>query len=144
MTRLDARTWLLCGVFVLPGVGGCGAQGPARHEITGRITYKGQPVDEGFINFEPQDGQPSRDGAMILAGDYRIPKEKGLFPGKYRVVIIIGDGLSGEGSASPDAPPRPRGGTPGKERAPPEFNRQSKLVREVTADGPNQFDFDIP
>jgi hypothetical protein len=132
-------------VVVLAAVSGCGGtSGPVRHEITGRVTYKGEPVEEGIISFEPMDGQGSKDGATIINGDYRIPKDKGLFVGKYRVSIIIGDGSVGAGNASPDAPQRKRVANPGKERAPPGFNRDSKLVAEVKSGGPNKFDFAIP
>src|SRR5262245_46646446 len=132
-------------VLILAAVSGCGGtSGPARHEITGRVTFKGDPVEEGIISFEPMDGQGSKDGATIVNGDYRIPKDKGLFTGKYRVSIIIGDGSVGAGNASPDAPPRRRVANPGKERAPPEFNKESTQVKEVTAAGPNKFDFAIP
>jgi hypothetical protein len=142
--KLNPYAWFVGGALVLPLAAGCGARGPVRHEVAGKVTYKGAPVEEGIISFEPEDGQGSKDGATILNGAYRIPPDKGLFPGRYRVSIVIGDGTSGAGNASPDAPPRPRGATPGKERAPPEFNKHSKLVREVTDGGPNKFDFDIP
>lgn len=140
------NTYRKCGwVLVLAVAGGCGGtSGPVRHEITGRVTYKGEPVEEGIISFEPMDGQGSKDGATIINGDYRIPKDKGLFTGKYRVSIIIGDGSSGVGNASPDAPQRRRVANPGKERAPPEWNRDSKQVADVKAAGPNKFDFAIP
>jgi len=140
------NTFRTCAcVVVLAAVGGCGGvSGPVRHEITGRVTYKGEPVEEGIISFEPMDGQGSKDGATIINGDYRIPKDKGLFIGKYRVSIIIGDGSIGAGNASPDAPAKRRVANPGKERAPPEFNKDSKQVKEVTAAGPNKFDFAIP
>src|SRR5262245_16064008 len=138
------RAWILCGVLALPFAAGCGNGGPVRHEVSGKVTYKGEPVPEGISAFEPEDGQGSKEGATILDGQYRIPKDKGLFAGHYRVSIVIGNGTSGAGDASPDAPAGWRRGIPGKERAPPEFNRQSKLIREVTAGGPNGFDFDSP
>src|SRR5438270_10062031 len=106
MNRFRCFAWLLCGVLVLPLAGGCGSKGPVRHEITGKVTYKGQPVEEGIISFEPLDGQGSKDGDTILNGNYRIPKDKGLFVGKYKVTIVIGDGSAGTGNASPDAAPR--------------------------------------
>src|SRR5438046_2657048 len=117
---------LLVGVLLLGWVNGCGGSGPERHEITGTVTYKGQPVDDGIIEFEPLEGQGSKDGSSINNGQYRIPQLKGLFVGKYRVNIYIGDGTSGAGNASPDAPARAPGTKRGGERAPPEFNRKSK------------------
>jgi hypothetical protein len=103
-------------------------------------------VDDGVIDFEPQDGQGTKDGAQIQKdGTYRIPRDKGLAPGKYKVSIYIGDGYDTSGEAGPAAPRRPGAGKKqGKERAPAEFNTKSNLIRGVTREGPNKFDFDIP
>jgi hypothetical protein len=120
---------------------GCGDK-IKRQEITGEVKFQGQPVEDGIINFEPVDGQGTGDGAQIVNGRYSIPLDKGLSPGKYRVSIYAGNGASGQGDASPDAPKR--GPIAAKERIPPEFNENSTLIREVTRNGPNSFDFDIP
>jgi hypothetical protein len=130
-------------VFVM---GGCGKSGPKRYEVTGEVTYKGQPLDEGMIEFHPMDGQGSQDGATIKDGQYEIPKNKGLFPGKYKIHMIAGDGISGGPSdGSPDVvrrKPTP-GLVLGKERIPPEYNRNSKVIVEVSASKANKFDFHI-
>jgi hypothetical protein len=106
------------------------------------VTLKGQPVEDGIINFAPLDGQPTGDGAQIVKGKYRIPKAKGLSPGKYRVAIYAGNGMTGEGDASPDSPNAGRGAP--RERVPPAYNEKSNIVKEVTKGGPNRFDFAIP
>jgi hypothetical protein len=133
---------LLPGALCLSLLTGCGATGPVRHEVTGEVVFRNQPLDEGLIEFHPLDGQGSKSGASILNGEYHIPRDKGLFPGRYRVVIIGGDGTSGGGQAEPSAP-RP-GATPGKERIPPAYNQKSNLIREVKQGERNQFDFTIP
>ncbi len=124
------------------GVWGCGASGPTRYEVSGKVTLKGQPLDDGIIEFLPEDNQGTKSGAQILNGAYRIPKDKGLAAGKYRVVLYAGDGTTGGGNAEPSGPDQP-GGVPGKERIPPQFNEKTTLVREVKA-GSTTFDFDIP
>jgi hypothetical protein len=58
------------------------------------------------------------------------------------VTLYAGDGRSGKGNASPDSPNA--GSPPGQERIPPEYNTRSKVVKEVRAGAPNQFDFAIP
>jgi hypothetical protein len=141
MSRPVFFAGFLLGGIALGTLSGCGA-GQNRLEITGEVKIKGQPVAEGIIRFEPVEGQPTGDGAQIVQGKYRIPKDKGLAPGKYKVSIYAGDGRSGAGNASPDSPYA--GMKPGKERVPPEYNEKSKIVKEVTKDGNNQFDFDIP
>jgi hypothetical protein len=141
MPRLTRFLGLLAGAIALGAACGCG-NAPNRQEVTGEVTLKGQPVADGVINFAPVDGQATGDGAQIVNGKYRIPKEKGLAPGKYRVAIYAGDGRSGAGDASPDSPyARQKAGS---ERVPPKYNEKSELVKEVTSGGPNRFDFDIP
>jgi hypothetical protein len=134
-------TFLLAAI--IPGtLGGCGGDKRDRQEVTGYITLKGQPLDDGLINFNPLDGQETGDSAQITNGSYQIPKAKGLSPGRYKVFIIGGDGRSGAGDASPDSPFA--GQRPGKERVPPEYNENSKVIKEVKSGVPNKFDFDIP
>src|SRR5687768_14889169 len=102
MTCRPAPPRHLLTVVALVALGGCG-DSQNRSEVTGRVTLRGQPVDDGIIQFAPLDGQPTGDGAQIAQGQYRIPKEKGLAPGRYRVSIYAGDGRSGAGDASPDS-----------------------------------------
>jgi hypothetical protein len=143
MSRLTFSFGLLPVALGLGLLSGCGPSGPQRQPVTGKVLYKNQPLDgEGVIHFEPLDGQGSKSGAIVLNGEYRIPQDKGLFPGRYRVRIYGGDGLSGGGKAEPSGP-RP-GFTPGKERIPPRYNRTSEIVKEVKDGEPNQFDFSIP
>src|SRR5262245_8842990 len=94
---------VLLGALALAVLPGCGS-GPSRSEITGTVLFKCQPLDEGVIEFEPLDKQGSKSGATITNGEYKIPRDKGLFPGRYRVTIIGGDGTSGAGQAGPDKP----------------------------------------
>jgi hypothetical protein len=140
MRRLAFFCGLLLGGIALAALSGCGDP-RGRQEVTGTVVFKNQPLDEGIIDFEPLGGQGSKSGATILNGTYRIPRDKGLLPGRYKVTIVAGDGTTGGGNAEPTAP-RP-GATPGKERIPPQYNLKSKVVREITPDGPNRFDFNI-
>ena len=128
--------------------GGCGDNAGGRQEISGTVTLKGQPIDEGFIEFHPLD-KPSdpaqlvtKSGALIKDGKYLIAKEQGLVPGKYKVVISSGE----KKAAGPEA----EAGGPGpksifsKELIPADYNVQTKQVVEVKKGGPNQFDYPIP
>jgi len=135
--------WILIGFMALwigctPGYGG-------RKEIKGTVKLKGQPVDDGIINFFPASGdQATKSGAQIIKGDYKIPAEFGLLPGKYRVSITAGDGRT-KADASPDQPPGPTGANiVSKDRIPKEYNIESKVDVDVTANGPNVFSYDIP
>jgi hypothetical protein len=147
MSRRGNWAALLTTLGVVLLVGGCGKKESERYEVTGEVTYKGQPIEEGIINFEPQENQGSSSGDTILNGKYRVPKNKGLFPGKYKVALYAGDGFGGSGTAGAAAPdPRkrpPPGAKLGVERFPPEYNTKSTQIVEVTTDGPNKFDFHV-
>lgn len=61
-----------------------------RYAVTGKVTYKGQPVAKGTINFMPV--KPDGRGAtgQILDGDYSLSTQAtndGAFPGEYKVTI---------------------------------------------------------
>lgn len=118
-----------------------------RQKVTGVVTLKGQHLDEGTIEFRPLSEEPSAEnptttaGAVISNGSYEIPAEYGLVPGKYKVLITSGDGVTPD---DPNQPPGPSGNFVSKDRIPPEYNRQSKLEVEVASGAENNFDFDIP
>jgi hypothetical protein len=131
----------IVSVVALGTLSGC-SDPRDRQEVTGEVRFKGQPVQDGYINFAPLEGQQTGDGAQIVQGKYQIPRSKGLSPGKYKVSIYAGNGLSGQGDASPDSPNA--GAKLPKERIPPAYNEDSKLIRDVSKDGANKFDFNIP
>src|SRR5262245_31506548 len=124
--------------------GGCGDRAGGRQEISGTVTLRGQPLDEGVIEFHLLDGSPgqlgTKSGEMINDGKYLVPKAQGLVPGKYRVVISSGERKGARLGA----------GNPGpksifsKERIPPDYNLKTKQVVEVKRGGPNKFDYTIP
>jgi hypothetical protein len=119
---------------------GCGPQSD-RLEISGDITLDGAPLDGGSIRFTSMGGTQIASGASIQQGEYHIPQEKGLTPGKYHVEITAPDV-----KAKPVmVPVGPRGqGVPTQpDRIPPQYNVDSKQTVEVSADGDNHFTFEI-
>jgi hypothetical protein len=73
---------------------------------------------------------------MISQGAYEIPKAKGLPPGKYRVSITaVKPGTApvlAEGAMPGDEESQP----PPQELIPPEWNRRSTQIVEVSETGP--------
>jgi hypothetical protein len=144
-TLTCAARLLSASVFCLVA-SGCGDDYGGRQEVSGVITLKGQPLDQGSISFMPlgesaNQGMVTQSGAVITEGKYHIPAEQGLVPGDYQVSISSADGLT---PADPDAPPGPTGNTVTKDRIPPEFNVNSKQKVQVKEGEPNSFDFSIP
>jgi hypothetical protein len=113
-----------------------------RLPIDGKVTLNGTSLDSGSIRFSSTGGQKLfASGAMIQNGEYHIPQEKGLPPGKYHLEINAPDSAAPL-VAAPAAPGEPTIRT-APERIPNEYNVNSKKTVEITADDKNHFDFDI-
>jgi hypothetical protein len=141
------RHTVCCVLLFLPlagFLGGCGPKGGTLNEVTGTVLFDNQPLEDGIIDFEPLDSQGSKQGASIVKGEYKIPKTKGLMAGRYKVSILAGDGMSGSGNAGAAPGKAKTGGSPGVERAPPEYNTNSKQIVEIKDSEPNKFDFSVP
>jgi hypothetical protein len=128
------------GLFLVTALLGCGDPSGGREAVSGEILFKGKPLDQGTIQFDPTEGQGTPSGGMIQQGKYAVEKMKGLKPGKYKVLISSGD-------PKQHAPPEELPGAPRpvfKERLPKEYNTASTQVVEAKKGEPNRFDFTIP
>ncbi|PHX63987.1 MAG: hypothetical protein CK551_03185 [Planctomycetaceae bacterium] len=126
-------------IIALYFISGCSSE-KQRLPIQGEITFKGQPVTEGSIQFHPLvPTEGYLEGAMIEAGRYKILAQKGLLPGKYQVLVSAPD-YKGK---KPDPSSAPGAVYQSKELFPEIYNTKSTLNIEVTAQGPNNFDFHL-
>lgn len=99
-------------LMVALGATGCSDSGPASYRLQGVVTWKGQPVPNGLIRFEP-DSAAGNTGpatvAPIRQGRYATPRGRGVIGGRYRVYISGNDGvpynIPEEGSVNPDGMP---------------------------------------
>lgn len=136
--RLLGSACVLLLVFTI----GCGPRSN-RLAVDGEVNLDGTPLDDGSIRLTTSGtGKLYATGAMIHGGKFHIPQESGLPPGTYRVEIsapntkvppIAQKVAPGEPALPPTAP----------ERIPAEYNSASKHTVEVSADGDNEFKFDI-
>jgi hypothetical protein len=140
-------------VLVAALLAGCSDPYGGRMEVTGAVTLQGQPLDDGSIMFFPLGQQDTQGGAQIINGEYKIPRQNGLKPGKYLVRLTSGDGktIARVAVREDKNPPKVQAAAPGgstnivsMDRIPDEWNVRSKQEREVKATGVNRFDFDIP
>lgn len=70
-------------------VGGCTREAP-RVQVTGAITFKGQPLKEGTVMFVPQGSGLTAAGTIQPDGTYTLHSGKpgeGVAPGKYQVAV---------------------------------------------------------
>lgn len=124
-------------------VAGCGPSEPKRYKVIGTVKYKGQTIPNGTITFTPEDPSvKSAGGAAIKDGKFEILQAAGLYAGKYKVSINYPDPKR--------SPPAPKDGeAPGEsgrevaDLLPAKYNRDTELRAEVTANGPNDFTFDL-
>lgn len=62
---LQRFLWLIT-LFV---VGGCG---PVNGTMSGKVTFEGEPVQNGAISFLAEDGSTAAVGGSILQGNYEV------------------------------------------------------------------------
>jgi hypothetical protein len=140
--------------LLLMAVGCAARRDPyGREALAGTVSFGGQPLDEGSIQFWPTEpGGPWRSGAMVVDGNYAIPREKGLPPGTYRVLISS----PGPDASGPRLTPEQlfkstrasRGlllsSGPAQERIPAEYTTASQVEIEVRSGAENFFVLTIP
>jgi hypothetical protein len=135
--RGDARC-LVCSLLIaVAAVAGC-REATDRLAVGGKITLNGEPLDNGSIRFSSREAaSPMSAGAMIQDGAFFVPQDKGLRVGSYLVEISAPD------TKAPPVLDRASGMKVAPERIPAEYNVDSRQTIDVTAEGDNQFDFDI-
>ena len=127
---------LSLGLLFLLLVGGCAAKDPhGRLPISGNVTLAGAPLDQGMIQFLSPDANQKAPltGAMIRVGKYEVPREQGLAPGSYRVVISAPEAKT---PTNPTGPPDMKAAPIARERIPPAYNRDTKQTIEVKEGAP--------
>lgn len=63
---------------------GCGDGLPPKYPVAGAVTFKGEPVTEGMVNFYRQDGGSI---AAVIDASGNFVMDSGLQEGQYRVYI---------------------------------------------------------
>jgi hypothetical protein len=141
MSNLRSARWLVALALLLPSA--CEDASGGRCAVSGTVSFKGKPLDQGNILFIPiSSNLQTQSGTSIANGSYAISKSNGLVPGRYRVSMSSGDGVTPAGPS--DQAPGPSGNFSSKERIPKEYNIASTQEVVVKSEGPNRFDFDIP
>jgi hypothetical protein len=96
MTRCARRLAVLAAVLGLAA--GCSSQAARKVQLSGKVTFKGQPVPAGYISFMPDSGEGNAGREVrvvqIKDGVYDSSKEKdpGVYPGPTVIRIAGFDG----------------------------------------------------
>jgi hypothetical protein len=114
-------TWL---AFVLIGVScaGCGDRGKAT--VTGMVTFDGDPVARGGIEFEPRDGETASAGASIKDGTFTAAVPPGIKKVRITSAKVVGQVPRYD---TGDSPMR----SITEERLPARYNTATELELEV-------------
>jgi hypothetical protein len=121
-------TQSLC--LALPLIIGCGPSGPKLYPVSGAVTMDKKPIADGLISFRTIE-TGDLETMNIKDGQFRGNAK----PGNRRVEIYTFRIQKGD-----------FGGMPREFKqnlVPPRYSSESKLTANVTAEGPNQFTFDI-
>lgn len=124
---------------------GCGASdGLPREPVSGSVIFESKPLASGLIAFYPVGPDAvTQGGSLIHDGVYSIPRDQGLVPGAYKVVI------SSMGASQAKHVDKVESEAPGKppvlarEAIPARYNSRSILTADVTAGGKNVFPFEL-
>jgi len=90
-------TLSLVAVVVVLGCGGDDSGLGRRYKVTGKVTYKGAPLEKGTMNFLPSKPLPPEGRAAsgeIKNGVYSLSttgNDDGALPGEYKVAIVALD-----------------------------------------------------
>jgi len=135
------RSWIICVGVLLAGCGSAPKKTEGLKQVSGTVTYKGQPVTKGVITFvtgEPKgisaSGSLDATGKYVLRSDVNSP---GARPGAYKVRIeswLTEPGMTGGKF------------TPGKAGIPEKYFSVEKSTLTATVAGdkdPQVFDFDL-
>jgi hypothetical protein len=121
-------------------IAGCGGPGMT---LSGQVTFKGQPIENGRIIFTPLAPDIPAVGATIQSGRYSIPASQGAPPGAAYAVEITAVAKTGRRVANVAMP-----GSPPVEQVinpiPEVYNRKTTLRVTVSARAAdNVFDFHL-
>ena len=132
---MAARVLLFAG---LSSVLLTGCSNDPRLAVGGTVRFKGQPLDQGRIEFHPPEGKGNQSGAVITDGRYQIPQANGLAPNTYEVRVFSYDTKGARVSSQMPGEP----GEGFKERIARKYNLATELKAEVKS-GNTTFDFSV-
>jgi hypothetical protein len=129
---MHSRSFAFLAIVALAFVG-CSNE-PRQFEISGGVTYQGQPIADGQIVFEDEAPGQGKWPGTIKDGRYKLkatagPKLVRLSASKETGRIIEG----GMGAKIPELIPI----------LPPQFNTQSQEKRTIEAKQPQTIDFNL-
>lgn len=124
-----------CPSLLLPALSallftGCAPAGPTTYPVSGKVTWNGQPLPDGFIIFEAPDGSLTPAAGKITDGAYDVRVQAGS-----KKVQIRADRETGQRDPVMNTIAR-------EPYIPARYNSATILEADV-APSANSFDFDL-
>lgn len=134
-----------CFFLSLLAASGCGSSPgrPTGEAVEGTVTLDGSPLDQGLIQFKPEDPKALFASAEIANGKYSISRGLGPQAGKYRVEINSPEGGPIVPSTDPAKAMEQASAPPPKERIPARYNATSELTADIKSGAANPHNFDL-
>lgn len=130
--------WLAAALVAICLLSGCGAGGPARASVMGKVEFEGQPVTEGTILFVPTGNTKGpAAGGTIKDGNYILKAAEGPVIGMHKVEI---KGTRKTGKKIKAVPPASGEFDETEQYIPYNFNTKTTLEKEIKS-GENSIDF---
>ncbi len=99
----SASYWTLVPALLVLSAGCGGNDGPQRYDLSGKVTYGGEPVPGGVIVLEPDQSKGNRGPGAVIEftdGRYDTPSGKGTVGGPHVARIVGYTGQPAGGDAS--------------------------------------------
>ncbi|MGI6417750.1 MAG: hypothetical protein ACOX1P_19015 [Thermoguttaceae bacterium] len=114
---------------------GCGPSGLKLNPVSGTVTFDGEPLPEGRIQFRAVEGDQRAFSGAIEQGRYTVE----TMPGKMAVEITASRIIPGKFDES-----NPGEKTPvGEMYIPARYNSATELTAEIPSGGVKQLDFTL-
>ena len=127
----------VCTILAIVGVGGCrNASSLDVHPVAGKVTFDGQPVEDGLITFNGVSGDTRGFAGRIERGLYKVE----TFAGPMKVSITAQREIPGKFiQAAPDQPKEPVR----EQYIPTRYNEATELQADVPRGGIRELNFDL-
>jgi len=118
---------------------GCGSGEPSG-TVSGKVTYKGEPVSEAIVTFKHVENGASAQGELDSSGQYEIVGADGGLPiGSYTVMITV---------PQVEDPKSPKGQSPMfmdkvMPNVPKQYRSASSPLKADLVEGANTHDFEL-
>ena len=152
MTRFLSYSFAFLGLFAMITITGCGPAGHTVQPVTGKITYKGEPVEGALVTFVSVDpyghgaiGTTTSDGTYTLQ-THAAPKP-GAVVGDYDIFVAktIAVDIHGKEYLNENQPLGPLGRPATKHLIPMKYSGDGvpSVLSATVQKGKNVFDFNL-